>query len=36
MIGIGASMITAVFFTKYVLRLMAHITGGKNTRLYGA
>lgn len=35
-IGIGASMITAIFFTKYILRLMAHITGGKNVKLYGA
>ncbi|WP_422485243.1 protein translocase subunit SecD [Gudongella sp. DL1XJH-153] len=35
-IGIGASMITALFFTKYVLRLVAHITGGKNVKLYGA
>ena len=34
-IGIVASMITAVFFTKYVLRLMAQITGGKNQKLYG-
>ena len=34
-IGIVASMITAVFFTKYVLRLMAVITGGKNLKLYG-
>ncbi len=35
-IGIITSMITAIFFTKYVLRLMAHITGGKNVKLYGA
>ena len=35
-IGIAASMITAIFFTKYVLRMMAHITGGKNVKLYGA
>lgn len=34
-IGIAASMITAVFFTKYVLRLMSRITGGKNLKLYG-
>lgn len=34
-IGIVSSMITAVFFTKYVLRLMAKITGGKNLKLYG-
>ena len=34
-IGIVASMITAVFFTKYVLRLIAQITGGKNQKLYG-
>lgn len=34
-IGIVASMITAVFFTKYVLKLMAVITGGKNLKLYG-
>jgi len=35
-IGIIASMLTAIFFTKYMLRLMAHITGGKNVKLYGA
>lgn len=34
-IGIAASMITAVFLTKYLLKLMASITGGKNTKLYG-
>lgn len=35
MIGIGASMLTAIFFTKYVLRLMEKITSGKNQKLYG-
>ncbi len=35
-IGILASVLTAVFFTKYVLVLMANLTGGKNTKLYGA
>lgn len=35
-IGIIASMITAVFLTKYLLKLMVSITGGKNTKLYGA
>ena len=35
MIGIGASMLTAIFFTKYVLRLMEKIIGGKNQKLYG-
>lgn len=35
-IGIVASILTAVFFTKYVLVLMANLTGGKNTKLYGA
>lgn len=34
-IGIIASMITAVFISKYLLRLMVNITGGKNTKLYG-
>lgn len=35
-IGIVASMITAVIISKYLLKLMATITGGKNTKLYGA
>lgn len=34
-LGIVASMITAVFISKYLLRLMVTITGGKNTKLYG-
>lgn len=34
-IGIVVSMITAVFLTKFLLKLMADITGGKNTKLYG-
>lgn len=34
-IGIIASMITAVFISKYLLKLMVSITGGKNTKLYG-
>jgi preprotein translocase subunit SecD len=35
-LGIIASMITAVFITKYLLKLMVDITGTKNTKLYGA
>jgi preprotein translocase subunit SecD len=35
-IGIVASILTAVLFTKYVLVLMANVTGSKNTKLYGA
>ena len=35
-IGIVASMITAVIISKYLLKLMSAITGGKNTKLYGA
>lgn len=34
-IGIIASMLTAVLFTKYVLRLITDITGNKNPWLYG-
>lgn len=34
-LGIIASMLTAVFVSKYLLRLMVAITGGKNTKLYG-
>lgn len=34
-LGIAASMITAVFVSKYLLRLMVSITGGQNTQLYG-
>ncbi|TJX65655.1 protein translocase subunit SecD [Soehngenia saccharolytica] len=34
-IGIVASMITAVLFTKYVLKLIVDITGNKNPWLYG-
>jgi len=35
-IGIIASMITAVIISKYLLKLVVSITGGKNTKLYGA
>ncbi|MCK9444622.1 MAG: protein translocase subunit SecD [Tissierellaceae bacterium] len=35
-IGIIASMITAVVFSKYLLRLAVSIFGGKNPKLYGA
>ncbi len=35
-IGIVASMITAVIISKYLLRLIVSITGNKNTKLYGA
>lgn len=35
-IGIVASMITAIFFTKYILKLAATITGGKNIKIFGA
>lgn len=35
-IGIVASMITAVIISKYLLRLLVSITGNKNTKLYGA
>lgn len=35
-IGIVASMITAVILSKYLLRLMVSVTGGKNTKIYGA
>ena len=35
-IGIVASMITSVLLSKYLLKLMVTITGGKNTKLYGA
>ncbi|MBU5314124.1 protein translocase subunit SecD [Tissierella carlieri] len=35
-IGIVASMITAVIISKYLLKLMVSITGNKNTKLYGA
>lgn len=34
-IGIVVSMITAIFLTKFLLKLTANITGGKNTKLYG-
>lgn len=34
-IGIAVSMVTAVFLTKYLLKLMLPITGNKNTKLYG-
>ena len=34
-IGILASMLTAVFISKYLLKLIVSITGGKNTKLYG-
>ena len=36
MIGIVSSLITAIFFTKYLLKLSATITGGKNVKIYGA
>ncbi|HLR34197.1 MAG TPA: protein translocase subunit SecD [Tissierellales bacterium] len=35
-LGIVASMITAVFITKYLLKLTVGMTGGENTKLYGA
>lgn len=35
-IGIIASMITAVIISKYLLRLVVNITGGKNIKIYGA
>lgn len=35
-LGIIASMITAVFITKHLLKLMVNITGSKNPKLYGA
>lgn len=35
-IGIIASMITSVILSKFLLKLMVSITGGKNTKLYGA
>lgn len=35
-LGIIASMITAVFITKQLLKLMTNITGTKNTKIYGA
>lgn len=35
-LGIIASMITAVFITKQLLKLMTNMTGTKNTKLYGA
>lgn len=35
-IGIVASMITAVILSKYLLRLAVNITGGKNIKIYGA
>lgn len=35
-IGIIASVITSVIITKYLLRLMVGITGGNNTKIYGA
>lgn len=34
-IGIIASMITSVIISKYLLKLMVSITGGKNAKLYG-
>lgn len=34
-IGILASMLTAVVISKYLLKLIVSITGGKNTKLYG-
>ncbi|NMB27156.1 MAG: protein translocase subunit SecD [Tissierellia bacterium] len=35
-LGIIASMITAVFITKYLLKLTVDMTNTKNTKLYGA
>ncbi len=35
-IGIVASMITAVILSKYLLKLVVNITGGKNIKIYGA
>lgn len=35
-IGIVASMITSVIISKYLLKLIISITGGKNSKLYGA
>lgn len=35
-LGIIASMITAVFITKYLLKLTVGMTGGENKKLYGA
>ncbi|WP_353097018.1 protein translocase subunit SecD [Tissierella praeacuta] len=35
-IGIVASMITSVIISKYLLKLMVSVTGGKNSKLYGA
>lgn len=35
-IGIVASMLTAVIISKYLLKLIVSITGNKNTKLYGA
>lgn len=35
-IGIIVSMITAVILSKYLLKLVVSITGGKNTKIYGA
>ncbi|MDR7856428.1 protein translocase subunit SecD [Tissierella sp.] len=34
-IGIIASMLTAVIISKYLLKLVVSITGGKNTKIYG-
>ncbi len=35
-IGLGASMVTAVFITKYLLRLVANTELGRNSKLFGA
>lgn len=35
-LGIIASMITSVFITKHLLKLIVNMTGAKNTKLYGA
>lgn len=35
-LGIIASMITAVFITKHLLKLIVNMTDAKNTKLYGA
>lgn len=36
MIGLGASMVTAVFITKYLLRLVANTDLGRNSKMFGA
>ena len=36
MIGLGASMVTAVFITKYLLRIVANTNLGRNSKMFGA